>query len=53
MKSRRHHNNDGRAQIKAGKTREQVKRIAQRLGLPVGPTPAPPSQQSADELEER
>lgn len=34
MKFRRHHNNNGLRQIKRGKTREQVKRIAVRLGLP-------------------
>lgn len=36
MKDRRHHNNDGRRQIKRGKTRAQVKRIARRLGIPYG-----------------
>lgn len=36
MKTRRHHNNDGRRQIKGGKTREQVKRLAKRLGIPYG-----------------
>lgn len=33
MKTRRHHNNDGRRQIKRGKTRNQVAHIARRLGL--------------------
>lgn len=36
MKSRKHHNNTGYRQIKRGKTREQVKRIAKRLGIPYG-----------------
>jgi len=34
MKTRRHHNNRGLRQIKRGKTREQAKRIAKRLGIP-------------------
>jgi hypothetical protein len=33
---RRHHNNTGVRQIKRGKTREQVRRIAARLGVPYG-----------------
>jgi hypothetical protein len=33
-KERSHHNNDGRQQIKSGKTRKQVKRIARKLGIP-------------------
>lgn len=33
MKTRRHHNNKGYRQIKRGKTREQVKAIAKRLGI--------------------
>lgn len=36
MKVRRHHNNDGRRQIRQGKTRDQVKRIAEKLGLTYG-----------------
>lgn len=32
-KTRRHHNNDGRQQIKRGQTRRQVKRMARRLGI--------------------
>lgn len=35
MKTRRHHNNDGRAQIKAGRTAEQVQAIARKLNLPM------------------
>jgi len=34
LKPRRHHNNKGYRQIKRGKTREQVKRLAKKLGLP-------------------
>lgn len=34
MKRRRHHNNEGRRQVKRGKTRLQVKAIAKRLRLP-------------------
>jgi hypothetical protein len=34
MKTRRHHNNKGLRQIKNGKTSEQVKRMAGRLGIP-------------------
>jgi hypothetical protein len=33
-KERRHHNNKGYRQIKRGKTRLQVKRMARRLGIP-------------------
>ena len=33
MKTRKHHNNKGDRQIRRGKTREQVKRIAQKLGI--------------------
>jgi hypothetical protein len=33
VKTRRHHNNKGTRQIKRGKTREQVKAIAKRLGV--------------------
>lgn len=36
MKNRRHHNNKGYRQIKRGKTVDQVKRIAQKLGIPYG-----------------
>lgn len=36
MKTRRHHNNKGSRQIKKGKTVEQVKRIAKKLGIPYG-----------------
>jgi hypothetical protein len=35
-KIRRHHNNHGFAQICAGKTRDQVRRIAKRLGIAYG-----------------
>lgn len=31
---RRHHNNEGRRQIRRGHTREQVNRMAGRLGVP-------------------
>lgn len=34
MKTRRHHNNEGTRQIHRGKTRDQVKAIARKLGLP-------------------
>lgn len=34
MKTRRHHNNKGYRQIKRGRTVEQVKRIARKLGVP-------------------
>lgn len=33
MKCRKHHNNKGLRQIKRGRTLQQVKRIAQRLGV--------------------
>lgn len=33
MKTRRHHNNQGRRQVQRGKTRRQVQKIAARLGL--------------------
>lgn len=36
MKDRRHHNNSGLRQIKRGKTRDQVKWIARRLGVSYG-----------------
>ena len=36
MKTRRHHNNKGLQQIRRGKTRLQVARIARRLRLPLG-----------------
>ena len=35
MKTRRHHNNDGRWQIKTGKTFEQVNGMARRLGFDI------------------
>lgn len=38
MKLRRHHNNKGFQQIARGKTAEQLKRIAKKLGLTYGPT---------------
>jgi len=34
MKTRRHHNNDGRRQIQRGKTRDQVRAMARRLKVP-------------------
>src|SRR5262245_6439229 len=34
MRDRRHHNNTGLRQIHRGKTRDQVERIAKRLGIP-------------------
>lgn len=34
MKTRKHHNNKGERQIKRGKTMNQVKAIAKKLGLP-------------------
>lgn len=34
MRTRRHHNTDGRKQIKAGATRKQVKAIAKRIKVP-------------------
>ena len=36
MKTRRHHNNKGLRQVKRGKTRTQVARMARRLGVPLG-----------------
>lgn len=36
MKVRRHHNTTGLRQVKRGKTRGQVKRMAKRLGIPYG-----------------
>lgn len=33
MKTRRHHNNKGFRQIRRGKTKDQVRQIASRLGL--------------------
>lgn len=40
MKFRRHHNNKGSRKIRRGKTYDEVKRMAQRLGLPFGLAPA-------------
>lgn len=36
VRSRRHHNNVGLQQIRRGRTREQVKGIAQRIGVSYG-----------------
>lgn len=36
MKTRRHHNNKGLRQIKRGKCRDQVQRMAKKLGLKYG-----------------
>lgn len=36
-KARRHHNTDGRTQIKRGRTVDQVKRMARKLGLTYAP----------------
>lgn len=36
MKTRRHHNNNGARQVKTGRTAEQVKRMARRLGVRFG-----------------
>ena len=36
IKTRRHHNNKGYRQIKEGKTIDQVKKIAKKLGIPYG-----------------
>lgn len=33
MKPRRHHNNHGLRQIKRGRTAQQMKRLAQKLGV--------------------
>jgi len=33
MKTRRHHNNKGYHQIKSGKTRLYVKKLAKKLGI--------------------
>lgn len=35
MKMRRHHNNKGFRQIQRGRTRDQVERMAKRLGVPI------------------
>jgi hypothetical protein len=35
MKTRRHHNNKGLRQIKRGKVKEQVAKIAERLDIPL------------------
>lgn len=35
-KVRRHHNRSGLRQVKRGKTREQVREMARRLGIPYG-----------------
>lgn len=40
VKTRRHHNTDARRQIKRGKTREFVRRLAARLGIPYKPAVA-------------
>jgi len=37
MRERRHHNNKGFRQIKRGKTKDQVKKIAKRLGIKYEP----------------
>jgi hypothetical protein len=34
--TRRHHNNKGTRQKQRGKTREQMKRLADKLGVPYG-----------------
>lgn len=36
MKHRRHHNNTGQHTVRSGKTRDQVKAIAAKLGLRYG-----------------
>jgi hypothetical protein len=36
IKTRKHHNNTGYRQIKRGKTRSQVERIAKKLKIPYG-----------------
>ena len=40
IKTRRHHNNKGTRQIKRGKTVGDVMRMAKRLGIPYGKSPA-------------
>ncbi len=34
LKTRRHHNNKGRKQMRLGRTVDQVKALAKRLGIP-------------------
>lgn len=41
MKLRRHHNNNGERQIRTGRTVEQVKRMARRLGVPYAKAQCP------------
>lgn len=36
MKYRKHHNNKGLRTLRTGKTVQQVRRIARRLGIPYG-----------------
>lgn len=45
---RRHHNTDGRRQIQRGRTRDQVERIARRLGIPMNTTHGDGSKLVAD-----
>ena len=42
MKTRQHHNNKGQRQVKTGRTAEQVKRMARRIGVPFGRRPTCP-----------
>lgn len=36
MKTRRHHNNKGNKQVRTGKTVDQVRRMAKKLGIEYG-----------------
>lgn len=41
MKTRRHHNNDGRRQIARGKCEQRARRLAKAIGVPYGKLAAP------------
>ena len=36
MRTRRHHNNEGKSQVQNGKTHRQIRCIARRMGIPYG-----------------
>lgn len=53
LKARRHHNTTGQRQIRRGRTREQVKHMAHRLGVPYGEPQAADAVDPVGELAER
>lgn len=50
MKMRRHHNNKGTRKIRRGKTYDEVRRMAKRLGIKYGRTQAQSSAQQTPEV---